>query len=447
MLLAHKNPGAWGRALANCAITSTAASTESGRSRSGQVGIPARRPVVAAYLGLATIAWLAAASAGLAAAGDLGRGSPLAPDVLLATHLVGLGFLPVAVTGAALHILPILLRTGLPPGRLHLVALPLLAAGGPLVAHELAYGGAGALFRAGTGLLSAGLLLVLVQVGWLVVRAPRGRALLASRAGVALSAMHAALALAAGAALFGNPDLLGIAFPRALLVHLHLAVLGWLVLLIVTVGRTLGPMLALAPAEPPRRLPLDELALAAGLWLLLGGLAADVVPLALAGAAIAAVVLARFVALLARVGREFHTKGVEGPLVHFLAGALFLVQAVMLGVLALVDVVDPWRAGPAYVVLLLVGFAAGVTLGHLGKLLALSAWHWWPPGPRPKQAWFYPRRLWLAEAAVFATGVEGLALGALARSSTLATAGAAAVLVSAALACAAVLFTLRRGPR
>lgn len=402
--------------------------------------------MVAAYLAVASAGWLAAAAAGLAAARDLGGGSPLSGDVLLATHLVGLGFLPIAVTGAALHILPILLRTGLPPGRLHLVALPLLGAGGPLVAHELAYGGAGGLFRAGTGLLSAGLLLVLVQVGWLVVRAPRGRTLLASRTGVALSALHAALALAAGAALFGNPDLLGIAFPRALLVHLHLAVLGWLVLLIVTVGRTLGPMLALAPAEPPRRLPLDELALTAGLWLLLAGLAADLVPLALAGAAVAAAVLARFVALLARVGREFRTQGVEGPLVHFLAGALFLAQATVLGALALADVVDPWRAGPAYVVLLLVGFAAGVTLGHLGKLLALSAWHWWPPGPRPKQAWLYPRRLWLAEAAVFAVGTEALALGPLLRSGTLASAGAAAVLLSAALACGAVLFTLRRGP-
>jgi len=402
--------------------------------------------VVAAYLAVASAAWLVAAVAGLAAADDLGSGSPLSEDVLLATHLVALGFLPIAVTGAALYILPILLRTGLPPGRLHLVALPLLTGGGPLVAHELAYGGADALFRAGTGLLSAGLLLVLVQIGWLVVRAPRGRTLLASRTGVAFSVLHAALALAAGSALFGNPDLLGIAFPQAMLIHLHLAVLGWLVLLIVTVGRTLGPMLALAPAEPPRRLPLDELALTAGLWLLLAGLATDVVPLTLAGAAVAAAVLARFAALLARVGRGFRTEGAEGPLVHFLTGALFLAQAAVLGVLALLDVVDPWRTGPAYVVFLLVGFAAGVTLGHLGKLLALSAWHWWPPGPRPKQAWFYPRRLWLAEAASFAVGIEALALGVLARSEAVAAAGAAMIVLSAALACGAVLFTLRRGP-
>ncbi len=402
--------------------------------------------MVAAYLAVASAGWLAAAIAGLAAARDLSGGSPLSGDVLLATHLVAVGFLPLAVTGAVLHILPILLRSGLPPGRLHLGALPLLAGGGPLVAHELAYGGAGALFQTGTGLLSAGLLLVLVQIGWLVVRAPRGRTLLASRTGVAFSALHAALALTAGAALFGNPDLLGIAFPQALLIHLHLAVVGWLVLLIVTVGRTLGPMLALAPSEPPRRLPLDELALTAGLWLLLAGLAAGVVALTLVGATVAGAVLARFVALLARVGREFRTQGVEGPLVHFLSGALFLVQAAALGVLALVGVVDPWRAGPAYVVLLLVGFAAGVTLGHMGKLLALSAWHWWPPGPRPKQAWFYPRRLWLAEGMVFAVGVELLAAGVLTRSSTLALTGAMAVLLSATLACSAVLFTLRRGP-
>jgi hypothetical protein len=62
---------------------------------------------------------------------------------------------------------------------------------------------------------------------------------------------------------------------------------------------------------------------------------------------------------------------------------------------------------------MLVGWAGGVVVGHLPKLLSLSLslWVWWPPGPRPKQAELYRRRLALLEAALFGAGVEAFALG------------------------------------
>jgi hypothetical protein len=70
--------------------------------------------------------------------------------------------------------------------------------------------------------------------------------------------------------------MLGVSHDRWLLVHLHLAALGRLALLILAVGRTLGPMLA--PAAQPRRHPLEELLLTPGLWLVLAGIAADITP-------------------------------------------------------------------------------------------------------------------------------------------------------------------------
>ncbi len=85
--------------------------------------------------------WLAATVALIAAAGDLAAGGVAAPRLLLAVHLVALGFLPLAVTGGALHILPTVLRTD--ASRLRgLMALPLLCAGPLLavaiaIAHEL----------------------------------------------------------------------------------------------------------------------------------------------------------------------------------------------------------------------------------------------------------------------------------------------------------------------
>ena len=97
-----------------------------------------------------------------------------------------------------------------------------------------------------------------------------------------------------------------------------------------------------------------------------------------------------------------------------------------------------------YFVLLRVGWAGGVVVGHVGKLLALSLWVWWPPGPRPKQTALYPRRLGLVEAGAFAAGVEALAVGVFLGSAPLARAGAAVLFGSALLTAAGAVLTLRR---
>lgn len=401
------------------------------------VGAPAAYPLVAAYLVAALTAWVAAAAALVVAADDLAAGRTWAGDVVLAVHLAGLGFLPLAVAGAVQHVLPLLLRVSVPspwPARL---ALPLLLAGPVLAAGVAA--DEPALVWPASGALAAGLALVLFDVGALVARAPRGRQLVASRVGVALSGVHAAAAGALGAVAFGASR-----SPRLVLVHLHLATIGWLALLIVAVGRTLGPMLALSAAPPARRLPAEELGLAAGLWLLVAGLAWDLDALSVLGAAAILLALGRFVALIAAIRPSPRAEGVEGPLAHFLAGGAFLVQAAALGGwLVLADEAPPRRVA-AYVVLLLLGFAAGVTVGHAGKLLTLSRWAAWPPGPRPKQAALYSRRAWVAEAALFAAGVEAVAAGTLAGSSPAVRAGAVAVAASATLALALGLRDMTR---
>jgi hypothetical protein len=102
----------------------------------------------------------------------------------------------------------------------------------------------------------------------------------------------------------------------------------------------------------------------------------------------------------------------EGPLLHLIAGLFFLAQAALLGLGMLLGLAVTPRRLVTYVVLL--GWAAGTTLGHLGKLLSLSAWTWWSPGPRPKQAALYPCRLWLVEATAFVAGVEVAVDGTLA---------------------------------
>ena len=412
--------------------------------RGPATGRPAPTRLVACYFAAALACWLASTAALAAAAPDLAAGNLAASAVLLAVHLVGLGFLPLAVTGAALHVLPTLLRNDASRRR-GWAALPLLCAG-PVLAVGIARDLDGLIWPAATA-ETIGFLLVAWELVALSVRAPRGRLLLASRSAVVLSTANAAAALVFGAGLAKREShpLFGMPHQDTIALHLHLAVLGWLTLLILAVGRTLGPMLALTPAAGPRRLPAEELALAAGTWLLAAGLALGVQPLKLAGGLLALVAVASFAALMARVGRQHRLHGLEGPLVHFVTGLVFLGQAAVLGLIMAAGAAVTQRRLTAYVIALLVGWAGGVTLGHLGKLLSLSAWTWWPPGPRPKQAALYPRRVWIAEAVAFGLGVEAAIDGALAGSSALLTAGAALLICSALAAVAGAALTLHAG--
>lgn len=409
-----------------------------------RVGRPAPAGVVAASFGAALLCWLAAAIALVLAAPELATGALASSVVLLAVHLVALGFLPLAVTGGVLHVLPTLLRNDASSWRGPL-ALPLLCAG-PVLAVGIARDLEPLVWSAAT-VETIGFALVAWEVTALVLRAPASRMLLASRTGVLLSTLHAAAALVFGGALAageGEP-FLGIPHERAIAIHLHLAALGWLTLLLLTVGRTLGPMLALAPAEPRRRLPVEELALSAGLWLLLSGLALHLRSPAAVGGLVVLVTIGRFAALIARVAREHRLDVPEGPLLHFATGLFFLAQAAVLGLGMLLGLDVTPRRLTAYVLALLLGWAAGATLGHVGKLLSLAVWAWWPPGPRPKQADLYPRRVWLVEAAAFAAGVEVAIDGTLAGSSGMVAAGAALLVAAAVAACAGAAVSVRAG--
>jgi hypothetical protein len=406
------------------------------------VGGPIALGLLATYFLVALAAWVAAACATLLAAPDLAHRAYLAPRVVLANHLFALGVLAFAVTGASFHLLPVMLRNDVRRPRMLQAAVPLLA-GGFLVAPGIAYDHVRLLWL-GVSLLGAGVLIVLWEIVGLVVRAPGDRTLVASRTGVALVSLHVAAAFALGAVVFdqGYVSFGGVPHDRWLLVHLHLAIVGWLALLIVTVGRTLGPMLAAAPTPPARRLPANEVVLTLGLWTLLAGLAAGSRPASLAGASVVVLALAAFARQMVRVARE-RRRQLEAPLAHLLVGAAFMLQGAVLGFAMLTGAVDPYAGITSYVLLILLGWGGGVTLGHLGKLLALSLWVWWPPGPRPAQADLYPRPLWLAETALFAAGVELLAVAPLVRSPAIAYSGSALLVAAALAACVATLATWR----
>ena len=137
------------------------------------VGGPVSQQLLACYFAVALIGWLAATVAAAFAAGDLAAGRPLAGAPVLAVHLVALGVLPFAVSGASFHLLPVMLRNDLPSQRALWLALPLLA-GGLLVASGLGRE-AQPVVWVGAAAVACGLAIVLAEVSTLVVRAPRGR--------------------------------------------------------------------------------------------------------------------------------------------------------------------------------------------------------------------------------------------------------------------------------
>ncbi len=391
-----------------------------------------------AYLA-ALCGWVAAAVLLVAAAPDLARAAVSGTYAVGAAHAVGVVFFPFAVAAAVWQLLPVMLRNDPPFRRLRWVALPLLAGGVPLavaLATERR-----ALAAVSAVVLGTGLVLLLVELAALIRGAPGGRTLVVSRAAVALAGVHAAAAFAVGAAVLADagPEPLGVPYERVLLVHLALALVGWLTVLIANVGRTLVPMLGLAAAAPRRRVPVPELVLAAGLWVLIAGIASERDALVAAGVLVAgagfSVPAWRFLVVAAR-GRI----GVrEGPVAHVVVGLACLAQA---GVLVLVD--PARRTAVAAVLLVGIGWAGGVVLGHLGKLISLSAWGSWPPGPRPKQAELYPRRAWQVESVLFAVGIEALAAGVVIDAPSLARAGAAVLAAASLVALAAGTETVRR---
>ena len=388
--------------------------------------------------------WLAAAALLLASAPELTALSVSGAGPVAAAHCIGLVFFPFAVAAAVWQLLPVMLRNDPPHPRLRWIVLALLAAGVPLaVAISFGRDPLGAVSAA---LLGAGLLLLLLELVSLIRGAPRGRMLVVSRPAVALAGANAVAAFALGVVALadGGPEPLGVPFERLLLIHLSLALVGWLTVLIAAVGRTLVPMLGLAAAAPPRRAPVAELVLVAGLWMFVVGVARSADVLVGAGVVVMLAGLAAPARLFARVALSGKIGAREGPVAHVAFGLVFLAQAALLALAAVVGVVADRRAAVAGVLLLGLGWAVGVIVGHLGKLISLSGWGAWPPGPRPRQAALYPRLGWLVEVLAFAAGVELTAMGVLGSFAPVARAGAGLLVVAALVALGCGIETVRR---
>jgi hypothetical protein len=379
---------------------------------SGSIGLAAEHFAAA-------LLYLIAGAAGLVwVAPELAIGNFTSPHVAGVTHLFTLGWLTVTIFGALYQLLPVALGAPIRSRRLGHASFALLAPGAGLFAAGVA-ASAAPLHHAGVALVGAG---VLLGVGNVAASLPRARSRDVTWAAVLLAITFLTLTLGLGILLLHNlhTGFIAAARVRVLAIHLHVAVVGWALIMIVGVSHRLLPMFLLAHGADTRWTRRSLVLLAAGVPLFGTGLALTSSVISWAGAALLTGGLGCFL----RQVRAFHARRIRrrlDPGLRYVATATgFLTLSAPLGLLVLARPFNG-RLATAYVVTGLVGGIVLYVTGFLYKIVPLLAWtvHYrgrMGQGPVPTVADTFSARVAHIQLGLMATGVllllRGIALGA-----------------------------------
>jgi hypothetical protein len=323
------------------------------------------------YLVTATAAFVLAALAVPWLAPEL-AGHYYQPRVLALTHTVTLGWITLTIMGASYQIVPIVLGRPVWSERLARWQLAVTAVGVVgLVAHFFIGEWSGLVWAAGLLALGVGLHLVntVLSVRGLSAWTFTARLVALAHVGLALTVVYGTL-LGLDKVVRVLP---GSLFPN-LHAHVHLALLGWVLPMVIGVAARVYPMFLLArePAGWPGRVQLWGLGLgvpAVALGILASG------PLLAAGAlAAAAAVLAHVAWVLAMV-RGRRRPALDWGLRFVLTGALALVPATALGLALALDVLAGPRVALAYAALALGAWASLTIAGMLLKIVPFLVWY------------------------------------------------------------------------
>jgi hypothetical protein len=390
---------------------------------------------------LAGLGFYVAGGVGLAVlAPSLARGGYADPRVAAVTHLFTLGWITTSIMGALYQLLPVALGGRFPSRRLGHLTFALHVGGVSLFVCGLATGRTG-MVVAGAATLGTGLLLFAAHLAAALRSSTRRdttwRCLAAADAFLVVAvSLGVLLAVNLRTGFLGPGRFLLVAL------HLHVAAVGWVLLVMVGVSRRLLPMFLLSHGvtEAPGR---------AAAWLLAMGatvlaLAHHVLPLAAmpAGGGLLAAGGAAFVGQGALHFRGRRRPSLD-PGMRLVAVALALLAvAVVLGVPAMLMPGASPRLATAYVAALVVGGLGLFVAGHQYKILPFLVWHhrFGPVAserPVPMVAELFARAPALASVVLQAVGAAGVVAGILA--------GSPAVTRAAALglACGALVETVQ----
>jgi hypothetical protein len=294
------------------------------------------------------------------------------PRVLALTHTMTLGWITLTIMGASYQIVPIVLGRPIWSERLARWQLALTAAGiGGLVGHFFIGQWPGLLWAAGLVTLGVGLHVVnaVLSVRGLASWTFTARLVALAHVGLGLTALFGTL-LGVDKVVRILP---GSLFPN-LHAHVHLALLGWVLPMVIGVAARVYPMFLLArePAGWPGRVQLWGLGV--GVPAVVLGILASRVLLAAGALAVAAAVLAH-VAWVHDMVRGRRRPALDWGLRFVLTGALALVPATALGVALALDVLAGPRVALAYAALALGGWASLTISGMLLKIVPFLVWY------------------------------------------------------------------------
>lgn len=405
---------------------------------------PLRLP--AEHFAAALAFWVAGAAGLVWVAPELAVGSFAAPRVVAVAHLFTLGWITTTIMGALYQFLPVALQVPIRSERvahlslaLHAPGLALFVAGMLLAAHPA--------MLAGAALFGGGLLLFAANLAATLRRAPERNLTWWALVGAIVSLVSTVVL---GASLAGNLrwGYLGAGRLIALGVHMHVAVAGWVLLVMVGVAHRLLPMFLLSHGASERPGKLAVALLSAGVATLLVG-HHSLTPVVVG--VIAALLVGGVASFLVQAALFFgrRRKPALDPGLRLVAAGLgFLGLAVALAPFFLRAGAGGPRIATAYGLALLSALALFVA-GHYYKIVPFLVWfHRYGPlvGKRavPRVADLYDARVANAAAALLAAGALGLIVVALGGPPAAARPAAALFLAGASLVAAQMITISRR---
>ncbi len=328
-----------------------------------------------AHFAFATLAFVSGALGLALAAPEIAAGAFFAPKVLAVVHLFTLGWITTSILGALYQFLPVAIGAPIRSQSaawatlgLHATGLARFVCGAVLDAPQV--------FRAGATLVAVALSCFAANLALSLARAKdRGLTFVALIAAdvflVATVVLGAVLAFAL------HTGALGAARPVVLAVHVHVAVVGWVLMVMVGVAHRLLPMFLLSHGARERPGMVAVAALAASATLLLASLIVPAVGVALhvVAGACALVGVAAFLVQALEFRRTRKKRVLDPGMRLAFAGLAGLALAGVLGPVALTRGYASPQLLAAYVFCLVVFAIATFVAGHYYKIVPFLVWY------------------------------------------------------------------------
>jgi hypothetical protein len=381
-------------------------------------GMPTPAPdalaLAAQHFGIATL-FLVAGGIGLVwVAPELAWGTYPSPHVAGITHLFTLGWLTTTIFGALSQLLTVALGAPLRSRRVGSVSLWTFAPGVALFAGGVA-ASSNALRHAGIALIAIGLTLAIGNVG---ATLPRARTRDVTWGGIALALGFLTTTLVLGVVLVHNlhTGFLADARIRVLATHLHVAIIGWALTMMIGVSHRLLPMFFLAHGADTRWTKRSLALLAPGLVALGIGLNVGLAPVIWLGVLLLEAGVGCFLWQARAFYRSRVRKRIDTGMRFAVTALTCLAAGALLGPVVLALGTSHRRLATVYV---LTGFLGGILLyvvGFLYKIVPLLAWtvrfrSRIGREPVPTAAELYSARIASIQLTLMGLGLAGLVAG------------------------------------